>query len=361
MHPFWNKIVELCPRWVAPNLLTFVGFLFTLGNFLMFSWLDYWFYASDDEHPEHEPIPRWAFALAAANIFIAYTLDGIDGKQARRTGTSGPLGELFDHGLDSWSAALIPTAMYSIFGRGSQSITPLRMYYVLWNVFVNFYLSHFEKYNTGVLFLPWGYDFSMLGSVLVFLLTAVGGHEAWKFTLPGGYTAGLLFELLLYVSALVSNLPVVAWNIYKSYANRTGKMRPFSEAVRPLVPIAMFLALGSLWVCQSPGGLERDPRAMYFMTGTIFSNICCRLIVAQMSGTRCETWNALLAPLVAALALVLSTGDPALELALLYLLVVVTTAAHLHYGAGVVRAMCRHFHISCFSIRPPHDERDHHD
>ena len=28
-------------------------------------------------------------------------MDAIDGKQARRTGTSGPLGELFDHGCDA--------------------------------------------------------------------------------------------------------------------------------------------------------------------------------------------------------------------------------------------------------------------
>lgn len=130
----------------------------------MFTWLDYEFYASDDSKPEYAPIPRWTFALAAVNIFLAYTLDGIDGKQARRTQTSGPLGELFDHGLDSYSTVLIPTAMYSIFGRGSQSISALRMYYLMWNVFINFYLSHFEKYNTGVLFLPWGYDFSMLVS-----------------------------------------------------------------------------------------------------------------------------------------------------------------------------------------------------
>lgn len=28
-------------------------------------------------------------------------MDAIDGKQARRTGTSSPLGELFDHGCDA--------------------------------------------------------------------------------------------------------------------------------------------------------------------------------------------------------------------------------------------------------------------
>ena len=37
---------------------------------------------------------------------MAHTLDGIDGKQARRTGSSSPLGEMFDHGLDSWSTSL---------------------------------------------------------------------------------------------------------------------------------------------------------------------------------------------------------------------------------------------------------------
>jgi phosphatidylglycerophosphate synthase len=31
-------------------------------------------------------------------LFLYQSLDAIDGKQARRTGTSGPLGELFDHG-----------------------------------------------------------------------------------------------------------------------------------------------------------------------------------------------------------------------------------------------------------------------
>lgn len=86
-------------------------------------------------------------------------LDGMDGKQARRTGTSGPLGELFDHGLDSYSAALIPIYIFSLFG--TADLPPIRMFFVIWNVFLNFYLTHVEKYNTGVMFLPWGYDFTM--------------------------------------------------------------------------------------------------------------------------------------------------------------------------------------------------------
>lgn len=93
--------------------------------------------------------------------------DGIDGKQARRTGSSGPLGELFDHGLDSYAAALVPICLYSCFGRYDHSISTWRMFLVLWNILVSFYLSHWEKYITGVLFLPWGYDFGMLVSLLL--------------------------------------------------------------------------------------------------------------------------------------------------------------------------------------------------
>ncbi|KAH9635543.1 hypothetical protein HF086_003157 [Spodoptera exigua] len=116
MHPFWNWCVQFCPVWVAPNLLTFTGFLLTVLNFFVFSYYDYGFYAMTAENITKDQIPSWVWGVSAVNLFVAYTLDGIDGKQARRTGTSGPLGELFDHGLDSYSAVLIPTFLYSIFG-----------------------------------------------------------------------------------------------------------------------------------------------------------------------------------------------------------------------------------------------------
>lgn len=47
--------------------------------------------------------PLWAYILGALGLFIYQSLDAIDGKQARRTNSSSPLGELFDHGCDSIS------------------------------------------------------------------------------------------------------------------------------------------------------------------------------------------------------------------------------------------------------------------
>ncbi len=48
-------------------------------------------------------IPSYCFFFAAFCIFVYSTLDAIDGKQARRTKSSSPLGQLFDHGCDSFS------------------------------------------------------------------------------------------------------------------------------------------------------------------------------------------------------------------------------------------------------------------
>ncbi|XP_058446915.1 ethanolaminephosphotransferase 1 isoform X2 [Malaya genurostris] len=343
-------MISYFPKWIAPNLMTFVGFLFTVANFVMLSWYDWGFWAST-ELPGATPIPNWFWVMAAINIFLAYTLDGIDGKQARRIGLSGPLGELFDHGLDSYSAFFIPACLYSIFGRGDLSVPPIRMYYIMWTIFFNFYLSHWEKYNTGVLYLPWGYDLGMWGSVLMYFTTWVYGFQMWKTELPGGISAGQMMELCLHVSAM-SNLPMVVYNMYRSYKDRTGKMRSLKEAMRPLFTYGTFMFVSLLWVFISPNDImNKDPRAVYILSGTIFSNISCRLIVSQMSNTISETFNWMTG--VLCLSLLMSITIPAIERPLLYVLVVGSSLAHWHYGSIVVQQMCVHFNRSCFKVTKP--------
>lgn len=84
----------------------------------------------------------------------------------------------------------------------------------------------------------------------------------------------MLVEGTLYISSAITNWPIVADNIYQSYKNKTGHMRPFSEAVRPLVPLVLCYLVTYLWIMVSPSNVvDRDPRALFFLMGTIFSNI----------------------------------------------------------------------------------------
>lgn len=49
--------------------------------------------------------------------------------------------------------------MFSLFGR--QNFHPVRMHGIILIGVVNFYITHFEKYNTGVMYLPVAYDYVM--------------------------------------------------------------------------------------------------------------------------------------------------------------------------------------------------------
>ncbi|XP_037090756.1 ethanolaminephosphotransferase 1-like [Pollicipes pollicipes] len=360
MHPFWNAVVKICPRNVAPNLLTLTGFLLTVANFVMLTVYDYYFVASSTSNKPAVPaIPRWVWLVAAINLFLSHTLDGIDGKQARRLGVSGPLGELFDHGLDSWTSFFIPITLFSVFGKLEYSIPSIRMFYCMWSVWMCFFLSHWEKYNTGLLFLPWGYDVSQLGILVLYLVTFFGDYTLWKFALYRAadgtpvITAGASFEILMWLGTLGTSLPMTLWNVYKSYRDGTGKGRSLGSSLLPLLSPAILLVITSLWVAFSPCDIiNTDLRLFSFTIGAVFSNICCRLIVAQMTNNDVQALNKLLAPvaLAAGVALLAPSTTPA-EMAALWSLAVFVTIAHIHYGVCVVRQMCHHFNIPALTVK----------
>lgn len=53
-----------------------------------------------------DPVAPWWCYLEAVGYLMARILDEMDGKQARKTGNSSPLGLLFDHGCDSLTAGM---------------------------------------------------------------------------------------------------------------------------------------------------------------------------------------------------------------------------------------------------------------
>lgn len=91
LNPYWIRMAEALPRWLAPNLVTLLGFFplvvsYSLGAVVA---------------PSFEtPPPRWLMLFSTLALFVYQTMDALDGKQARRTGSSSPLGQLFDHGCD---------------------------------------------------------------------------------------------------------------------------------------------------------------------------------------------------------------------------------------------------------------------
>lgn len=76
--------MQLVPRWVAPNVLTFSGFLLTVLDFILLSYYDYDYTAAsavaknetlvEPLNGRTEVIPQTLWYFLAVFLFLAYTL-----------------------------------------------------------------------------------------------------------------------------------------------------------------------------------------------------------------------------------------------------------------------------------------------
>jgi len=98
LKPFYTHVVIKCfPMWMAPNAITLSGFSFVIANLLTLLWYN---------PTLDQDCPPWVYYSWAIGLFLYQTFDAVDGTQARRTRQSGPLGELFDHGVDALNTSL---------------------------------------------------------------------------------------------------------------------------------------------------------------------------------------------------------------------------------------------------------------
>jgi ethanolaminephosphotransferase len=85
--PLCNWIVDhLIPSRMAPNMITVIAFLQLIT----------WHIVTQIYSPDYQtPLPQWLILMDGFSILIYQTLDNCDGKQARKTGSSSPLGIFF--------------------------------------------------------------------------------------------------------------------------------------------------------------------------------------------------------------------------------------------------------------------------
>jgi ethanolaminephosphotransferase len=84
------------PPTISPNSITLIGTIFHIvGNLAMIV---------QESGKLSWPPSIFIFGLF---IFIYYTLDNVDGKQARKTGSSSPLGMCMDHGCDALGVSFL--------------------------------------------------------------------------------------------------------------------------------------------------------------------------------------------------------------------------------------------------------------
>lgn len=113
LNRFWNYLVaEWTPEWLAPNAMTVGGLACIVVGYVLV-----WFTSPGLEFEA----PRWVYVACAVLAFVYQTADGMDGKQARKTKSGSPLGEVVDHACDALSMCFYPLVVVDIFAVGFAS------------------------------------------------------------------------------------------------------------------------------------------------------------------------------------------------------------------------------------------------
>lgn len=157
------------PEWIAPNLITFMGFVCNIIPFTILYTCIGAALIGD--------VPGWFVALQGIFYFVYRMFDEMDGKQARKTKNGTPFGMIFDHGIDCFAAGIQPMIFARIIQIGDNFIAKIFFF----SVFQAFHFVTLEHYYFGKLVMPFINGVSD-GCIIVSFLsvyTVIVGPNHW--------------------------------------------------------------------------------------------------------------------------------------------------------------------------------------
>ncbi|XP_075212584.1 choline/ethanolaminephosphotransferase 1 bbc isoform X7 [Lycorma delicatula] len=341
LQPWWNWLVSKVPIWLAPNLITVSGLIVNILTTLILVWY------SPDAKAE---APRWAFFVCAFGLFVYQSLDAIDGKQARRTGTSTPLGELFDHGCDSISTVFVALSACIAVQLGH---SPSWMFFQCFCAITLFYCAHWQTYVSGTLrFGRVDVTEAQFTIMFIHLVSAFFGPSVWA-------TKVLLdlielqhaFILLIIICGSISLYNVLTV-VFTGGVGKNGSTVAGTSVLSPVIPLSLVIVPAYIICRKSVENVYENHPSLYIMAfGLVAAKVTNRLVVAHMTKNEMEYLDsALVGPLMLFLNQYFNFFIP--EHIVLWLCLLWVTFDLLRYSSQVCREICDHLHIQLFRITP---------
>ncbi|XP_057963014.1 choline/ethanolaminephosphotransferase 1 isoform X1 [Malania oleifera] len=308
--------------------------------------------------------PRWVHFAHGLLLFLYQTFDAIDGKQARRTNSSSPLGELFDHGCDALACAFESMAFGStaMCGRGS---------FWFWVVSaVPFYGATWEHYFTNTLILP-VINGPTEGLMLIYVchfFTCIVGAQWWvqHFGKSVPFLSWLPFiyeiqtyKVIVFLLTAFGVIPTITFNVYNVYKVVQARKGSMPLALAMLCPFVALLGGVLVWDYLSPSDIMGNyPHLVILGSGLAFGFLVGRMILAHLcdepKGLKTGMCMSLLyLPFAIANALTarLNDGVPLVDDRLVLLgYCVFTGALYLHFATSVINEITTALGIYCFRI-----------
>ncbi|CRG92146.1 putative CDP-alcohol phosphatidyltransferase class-I family protein C22A12,10 [Talaromyces islandicus] len=351
---YWNAAVEFLPLWMAPNMVTLLGFLFIIMNVAFVT-----IYVPDLVGPG----PTWVYYSFAFGVWMYSTLDNIDGKQARRTGTSSGLGELFDHGIDSLNctlASLLETAAMGLgatqLGAFTALIPCLPMFFSTWETFHThtLYLGYFNGPTEGLLI-----------AIGIMIASGIYGPQIWRSQVSDVFGHPEIFGTRSFLdfwvaivlgSFLVAHLPACVYNVAQA---RKRQGLPVLPIFLEWTPILVFTSAVLGWLFSPYSSLLANNHLVLFsiVMSFVFGRMTTKIILAHLLKQPFPYWTMMLVPLIGGALLVNLplVGLPAItatfELWYLRFYLVYAFTVYMHWAFLVINRITTFLGINCLTIK----------
>ncbi|EEP76698.1 conserved hypothetical protein [Uncinocarpus reesii 1704] len=276
-------------------MVTLIGFLFIIGNLIVLE-----VFVPDLVGPA----PSWVYYSFAFGLWMYSTMDNVDGKQARRTGTSSGLGELFDHGIDSLNCTLASLLEAAAMGQGSSKIGAFTALIPCLPMF----FSTWETYHTHTLYLGYfnGPTEGLIIGTLIMVAAGFYGPEIYSSSLSdrfgyreifGDYTFLDLWVVVLLVSFSIAHLPACVYNVVRS---RKRKDLPIFPVFLEWTPIVVSSVSTIAWLYSPHSTLLKENHLVLFAVtlSFVFGRMTTKIILAHLTRQPFPFWTTLMTPLL---------------------------------------------------------------
>ncbi|XP_050326080.1 cholinephosphotransferase 1 isoform X1 [Bactrocera neohumeralis] len=339
LQPWWNWLVSMTPLWLAPNLITIIGLIVNIVTTLILV-----SYSPDGKSAP----PGWASLLCAFGLFVYQSLDSIDGKQARRTNTQSPLGELFDHGCDSISTVFVALSACISCQLGQY---PNWLFFQCFCAIGLFYCAHWQTYVSGTLrFGKIDVTEAQFTIMAIHIISAVFGSDVWQARIPligGRWNYIILIGITL---GYLANMINFSKMFVEGGSGKNGSSVAGTSVLSPSIPLTMVILPALIIAQKSPQNIFTEHASLYILAfGMVAAKVTNKLVIAHMTKAEMEylDWSQL-GPALLFFNQYFNCVVP--EIWLLWFSLFWGTQDLIRYCSKVCLEICNHLHINLFTI-----------
>jgi len=277
ISPLSEFLCKFVPSWIVPNVITMTGFFLCIMSHLIIV-----FYCQEDYKT---PAPSWVYFFCAFSCTIYQIFDAMDGKHARKTNQSTPLGQLFDHGCDTVNVIsnffiLFPTLQLGYSWEGVVAVITSS---------IAFFYAQWEEYHTGELVIHGKLNAPNEGMLLVIIILISAGLKGpsplAQYPITKQLACHTLIAYLVFASFVLllwENFNVVTAfkkSFMKKEKAEDSNVLAYLKSTYPVF-YAGFLLL--VWFFLCPGIYQRHTFKVIWVYGLVFSKMTTEVIIANI-------------------------------------------------------------------------------